>query len=240
MNFREILMAKAMAGGSGGGGVSSWNDLTDKPFGEEVAEAEIIPETMLEELSGAGGVSGSAGFGVCTNPVEVGKQYTVYLDSGSYEAVCELRPEYGNLPCLVGETFDVVFIGGEFECNDQLNGTSIRVTGEVETIKPIDEKYLPDSVKGGGGDIVVVSISLETMMLSHTPDEIEAMQVEGKLVLCNLTGTTFYCITANGEKHAYTNKLMKNSDGISLTVVKFDNDGRLVGQETYLLTANKQ
>ena len=47
MDMRTLLMAKAMAGGSGGGGVSSWNDLTDKPFGEEVEEVVLFDGTAV-------------------------------------------------------------------------------------------------------------------------------------------------------------------------------------------------
>lgn len=38
MSMRDILLARAMGGGSGSGGVSSWNDLTDRPFGEEAID----------------------------------------------------------------------------------------------------------------------------------------------------------------------------------------------------------
>lgn len=45
MSLHDALLAKAFGGGSGGGGVTSWDDLPDKPFGDMV---EVLPETEFE------------------------------------------------------------------------------------------------------------------------------------------------------------------------------------------------
>ena len=56
----EMFLAKiAAGGGSGGGGVSSWNDLTDKPFFDE--DGYLLPETTatfepMEEIDGMPGL----------------------------------------------------------------------------------------------------------------------------------------------------------------------------------------
>lgn len=84
-------------------------------------------------------------------PFELGKTYTVHLDSGSYECVAKAMDGIGNVlgntafggGADTGETFLVAITGGIAMVMDASCGTKASVTANVETIVPIDQKYLP-------------------------------------------------------------------------------------------------
>lgn len=65
----------------GGGGVSSWNDLTDKPFGYE--EGYIVPETTIALSDGQGMLEGVKA------PLTVGEKYTVNWNGTVYECTAQ-------------------------------------------------------------------------------------------------------------------------------------------------------
>lgn len=73
---------------SGGGGVSSWNGLTDKPFYEESGEVEILAEQEIT-LPMEDGVPRLV---VSPAPfvLTVGDTYRVILDDAEYVLTCEL------------------------------------------------------------------------------------------------------------------------------------------------------
>lgn len=134
-----------------GGGASSWNDLKDKPFGEEVTEGVIL-ETELAD--------GMAQLEMVVELAE-GKTYTVNLDSGSVQAVCKvfsmngMSLHYlGNLALMIpelgdndtGETFVVATSPEQMMCAvmDTNGGSKASVTGEMTVVHTIDPKYVPD------------------------------------------------------------------------------------------------
>lgn len=83
MSLHDALMAKAFGGGSGGGGgVSSWNDLTDKPFGES-ENAVLLPKTELVYVE-------AEGFFITPGYIEfvLGKTYTVNWNGVDYATEC--------------------------------------------------------------------------------------------------------------------------------------------------------
>lgn len=63
----------------GGGGVTSWNDLTDKPFYEETAEKDFYPETQVTTTEGNEALLEN------NMILEVGKTYLVNWNGTSYE-----------------------------------------------------------------------------------------------------------------------------------------------------------
>ena len=94
--------------------------------------------------------------------LEVGKTYTVTLDSGAFSAVCKEGLLEGSIVCFLG---NAIIVGGEdtgepfFVCSDyvaeaesvhtlvvDMNGGTKCVIATAETIVPIDPKFLPDTV----------------------------------------------------------------------------------------------
>lgn len=137
--------------GGGGGGVSSWNDLTDKPFYSETVE--VLPETTVEidpEMS-AGFIPGEFTF-------VGGKKYTVKYNGVEYVTSClEMGGEFGlgNLGAI-GETLPITeepFCLAYVDMGDGIMGLmvaaldgSASVTLSVigEKVKQIEKKYLPN------------------------------------------------------------------------------------------------
>ena len=161
MNISEYAKFKKIFGGSGG--ATSWNDLEDKPFYNEPG-VEIMPETQLEDY-GAGFVAVTV-FG-CPDFV-VGKTYTVNLDGTPYSCVAWDSGEgvvcLGNTYAFGGEDTGEPFVAlhfpaGAYEGSDQ-DGIVVQILDSIldsseiyrgkivsiytaETIKPLDEKYMP-------------------------------------------------------------------------------------------------
>ena len=70
--------------GSGSGGVSSWNDLTDKPFYAEHSETFILPETMMDMESSEGVISEPLG-----GSMVIGESYTVMWNGTEYTCIAK-------------------------------------------------------------------------------------------------------------------------------------------------------
>ena len=135
--------------GGNGGGVSSWNDLPDKPFGEEEA---VLADAVLED-NGAG-----TGFCQLTSlGLSAGQTYTVELSDGVHNSVCkETTMEgmpityLGNMGIIGGEdtgesyvVYDVPIVASTV-VQDTNGGNKVIIKGA--TIKTLDPKYLPESV----------------------------------------------------------------------------------------------
>lgn len=142
-------------GPAGDSGVTSWNDLEDRPFGEVIEMAEIVPETkgQVLDFSGAGFFEEPISF----FPV-VGDEYVVVFNGTEYRCVGkadgEERVRVGSTSVLgesdgsdtpflisynVGARYPAVYVASEFigtEC-------SFSVVGPIESVKTIDEAYLP-------------------------------------------------------------------------------------------------
>lgn len=138
------------------GGVSSWNDLTDKPF----EEVESRPVFMA---------SGTGSNVKCDNFVaedyadrmEEGKKYlvTLLIRNISTNEVTELQEEvtaalhmYGYIYCNVGSytvrfdppDYNLLVIKSGMDSYDAAWSISIH---SVASVKTLDEKFLPESVK---------------------------------------------------------------------------------------------
>lgn len=134
-------------GASGGGGVTSWNDLTDKPFGEE----KVVSRNTIFDRT-----------------VEVGVMYTlpyslsrylnqtvfVTLDSTVYETTVIFNGEGGSYRAYLGDTgiciaenvTDPKVIRLVRASTNEQHTLKIEVVDEETTIKTIDPKYLPDTI----------------------------------------------------------------------------------------------
>lgn len=113
----DIALMKKFGGGSGGGGVSSWNDLTDKPFYEESGEVVYASGEYTSEYD--------SNFGVfciyvpwCDRELKPPTPFTVIFDGAAYEVSQIVNiPSMGNMFGNLGLLNDVV-------------GTSFENTGE--------------------------------------------------------------------------------------------------------------
>ena len=141
-----------ISSGSSGGGVSSWNDLTDKPFGEEITE--ILPETTVE-------IDPDMGMGIIPVDFTVvgGKDYTVKFNGVDYVTSCIEPVEgvfaLGNLGAF-GEDFPITehpfVIASEYMDDGTiawavgaLDGSASVTLSIVETITKIEKKYIPST-----------------------------------------------------------------------------------------------
>lgn len=122
----------------GGSSVTSWNDLTDKPFGESIERIIKLEETTL--ASGGWLNNGNCSAGV-TN--------IVVVDGVEYECIPETSAEWGNAHIKdtskedTGEPF--YFNSGIIRFAD--GGThTFAIYQEKKNVKTIEEKFIPDTI----------------------------------------------------------------------------------------------
>lgn len=164
-----------------GAGVTSWNDLTERPFSKEISYEELLPETTLNfsPVSGMGVVMGHTSLD--HTKINEGQIYTVILDGVTYESevfmfnagaqqgIEAYVPYIGN-PGLVagmgyGEDNGLPFIAGNGYGTDGISDSfSIIMLGDASEqhtfglstqsveIKQLDSIYLPDALQIGGED----------------------------------------------------------------------------------------
>ncbi len=144
--------APAVSGGSGGsGGVTSWNDLPDRPFGES-ENAVLLPETEF-----VGGLMEGAlvAMGSVVEFVE-GETYTVNWNGVDYETVCFMGASpidgtnmliLGNPAAVGGENNNLPFtLGGDTTglAAIPLDGsTSATVSIKGYGVVPVPVQYVP-------------------------------------------------------------------------------------------------
>lgn len=157
------------------GGVTSWNDLTDKPFGEVPGEGVLEfngdltdrEYVAINELCGYVKVSDK----VLTESEVIGSTMTFSTVSENL-TVSISADMVDSFPGGISVVdIDMTYITSVREPSDDYTaGTYFLVlhgddgiycvrsisclTEEKTVVKPIDEKYLPDSVKGKGVDII--------------------------------------------------------------------------------------
>lgn len=169
---------------SGSGGVSSWNDLTDKPF---YKEQETILDGTFEFVGTNGLYIGQIKDGNFN--LENGKSYTVIWDGEAYQCVAttiEGATAIGNLGIVgqadTGEPFYVVTIGENrvFGTLDTAATHTIKVC--TETIHTIDPEFLPAK----GTFVVNLFHSYEngTWTSDKTAEEIVKAVRQGEAVQC--------------------------------------------------------
>lgn len=194
---------------SGTGGVSSWNDLTDKPFGEEIKTVNefTVDRTQTYEEFNFGGTSYPTMFSKVSDEV-----YTVEGDNREAILHCcyysdgEITQEYdwnawcydrgdGSIDIEYSNTTHAKIITAPYEWNGEIASTgvylrntptqtitSVKANFVSKTIKKIDEKYLPDSA---GGGIVIVHLTEDmfggTYHIDKTGEEIVTLFKNGVL-----------------------------------------------------------
>lgn len=239
-NETEALKMLSEAG-MGGAGVTSWNDLTDKPFGEEVMQLPLIPEETFVQNQ-RGGVSLSA-----TKPemMTSGETYTVVFDGIEYPCVCSIYNgmggavyQLGNKSILAsgyedtGEPFWLeisayngipnVYVGSaEYGVEHTIGIPNPTVEGVV--VIPLEEKYLPPTSKG---DFIVKITDLGTngYTADKTTSEIYNAALEGKnvkAVFDNGNGTLYILplITASDYGSDFSGITAHAIDSYKITII---------------------
>lgn len=139
------VKAENVVGGTPGGGVSSWNDLTDKPFGSEVKETVWLKETTYEFNSDN---ENAYVFpeGITVTP---GATYTVIFNGMEYVLT---GYEYEGMAVFGDVNFrDTPFccltMDGSTGFLSAEEGTfTFSVTEEKEIVNRLDGKFLPEGV----------------------------------------------------------------------------------------------
>lgn len=136
-------------GPKGDPGVSSWNDLTDKPFGE--VEVEILPETEVtfEYMEDAGM---NLGLITLTNVPEEGAECTVVYNGETYSCIVT-GGLLGNFGVVTGgedtgEPFIVSVAenaGGQFVVPlTEITSATVSITSKA--VQTIPDEYMPSDV----------------------------------------------------------------------------------------------
>lgn len=143
----------------------SWNDLEDRPFGEETQDTVYLPETTLNDFrdSDIGYYYTRLDSDIYSIPpaLKIGTKYTVIYDGIIYE----------NLECSIPKWADIGYIGNGVECSgdypfgihyqsgEDISRLVFEVKDESTTthtfeiiehgtiVKQLDEKFIPDSLK---------------------------------------------------------------------------------------------
>lgn len=146
----------------GGGGVSSWNDLTDKPFYEESEEVDIFAEqeiTLTVE-------EGMGMYDVTPAPFTLteGDTYRVVSDGTEYTLVCESSNGVLALVNLILDengdatigSFQIIYASPEVAATeggvlgivfyDSNESHTLAIYHNSTVIKTLDEKFLPMDV----------------------------------------------------------------------------------------------
>lgn len=137
--------------------VHSWNDLEDKPFGEEIGLATIIPETNVT-ATGTSATTLAKIDGINSSILTKGQTYTVTFDGIEYEVTSAEDSLTGGqyLGNILGMTGDYPFcilddVDGYSYAREagvyliaEAGEHTVKVETESEVLVKLDEKYLPD------------------------------------------------------------------------------------------------
>lgn len=157
-NDRDLPNPKPVniKGEKGDSGVTSWNDLEDKPFGEAYDWVTKIDETFPPN-----NIINQSGFYSVNIPrpngfkFVAGEKYKIVAKLGLFIKECEYVATSKNYVTYVGTTDDDMYLmdfsplGGitlYYKTSFPESSVKITVYAYSATIKTLDEKYLPDSV----------------------------------------------------------------------------------------------
>lgn len=129
-----------------GGGASSWNNLTDKPFGKMKHNGSVYNGSISCQSRDESGIYWSDDM-PCAGELIANESYTVTYKGVSYNIVCEVDdrgwyllgdPACENYPFFVYSDRSMVGFGAREESTD-----IITIDGKYSTIVPIDSQFLP-------------------------------------------------------------------------------------------------
>lgn len=142
----------------GSGGAVSWNDLTDKPFGDFTVEQTLVASQVLNVPTGQSGTTRWWTVSVQGFVPTVGVTYTIEaIDTMTgaklrTTAIAEIDTStYFTIYKIGKNTDDIYLLGSIVSIAVYVNGTGymgwrVDIYEEVETYTTLDEKYLPESV----------------------------------------------------------------------------------------------
>lgn len=170
----------------------------------ETANTQLLPETIVQISSGQGGIVSSVNF-------QYGKTYTVIWNGQSYETTCNGSiygyPAIGDIGGVsggtsTGEPFILAGTGDGIAvlALDGSESVTVSISGEVETVHQIDEKYIPR-------DKVAFLISMPdteyVLMNGITYSDIFDAIKSGKLVYLNVSNQILVpCLNACVDQNA--------------------------------------
>lgn len=238
------LVENMFSGGSGG--VTSWNDLTDKPFYKTTTVKEILPETKVESVVDGEGGDAYTIYGL-TEPLPTnltaGARYIVTVNGVVYnttavdmgEGLVALVNDGGDFETQEGLAFYVVSIPAEAAENyaglrlvvEMLDGSTpetLAIRGEVTEVKQIDDEFIPKE------PVIVIKADNEEETYTsdeYTPAEIAKILNKNPLTKVVLKGFTDYSMTILGYMVANMVYLYPESDEVA-TVEFYNAFGRHV------------
>lgn len=202
------------------GGVSSWNDLTDKPFGVEGTTENEILSTFETNYSFDNGIYlHGAPLNIA---LENGKSYIVKYDSMEYAVTANTKvfEVNGGLSAvcigdlkLTGESDDnnypfcFVYVpqyGVCFLCGADENAHTVSVSEVVEQVKQLDPKFVPVSGAGGGSGALIVELDWDNKDVITPYENIKNAVINGQSVMCvdesmSVYHLQNYSLNDNGE-----------------------------------------
>ena len=208
--------------GESSGGVSSWNDLTDKPFGSETTEGVVEFNGDLTDREyvdyGDGYVYVKVSDKVFTKDDVVGSIMYLIDGNGGEHSGPVTESDIVSMDGVVGvgpEPMHVISTKNELELLEgyapltsgtwflYLNDSYIRsiscLTEQVESIKTIDPKYLPENVSS---DTLIVTIL--NGVSSHGSREMYAHIQSGGTVSLLVNNTYFTPVIINEDVAHFT------------------------------------
>lgn len=143
------VIKKAPKTAVGGNGDVSWNDLTDKPFYEEVTTTILIPETEGVVITFDHYIEYDSSVIPSWNEGDI---LTIKWDGVEYEAVCEYNSEIDENAYFFNVNGMWVMFR-QYDCIDSM-GSQVLVEGDIHTysvykkestIKKIDKKFISET-----------------------------------------------------------------------------------------------
>ena len=180
-----------------GGGVSSWNDLTDKPFYEEYGRITLVEGVFKNWDVYERIVS-----------LDIGTKYIIEYDGVEYNSVAFL---YYDIVTIGAATFEgegdfsqypfsmqIVDDGYVFLSFGDDKTHSVRVMLDTEIVKPIDTKYMPKPTI-----ITVQGYSSNELTADKTYREIYDVIRAGVIPYCRHGGSLYYLVQSNAVNQSY-------------------------------------
>ena len=204
--FLYALCMRNASGGTGGGGVSSWNDLTDKPFYDEVKVDEVIfelngVETKYDESQGG---SVWAEIPYVWHDFSQNPRYAVLINGEFYNVGCSIdsytiwlgNKSIAGVSGDTGEPFVITFpkLGegyGTCALITKLEGVyDVKVFIGTHDQKVLDTKFLPEGYPKYSYPICTLLDNLET---SDSYGQLDFLLYDGADYTVIFDGTEYQC-----------------------------------------------
>lgn len=229
----------------GSGGVSSWNDLTDKPFYEEIAEVELYRNDSLAFSL----LNGEDYMALINESIDIisGETYRINWDGVDYTCVAfdmstDIVPAVmvGNLaiagmedtgePFLIqrmrDESTDICVMGSYTSESSH----SVTIYGSGNAVHTIDEKFIPDSI-ARKSDVTWENLPDKPFGGSQT-----IIEWDGDLSYANtiyINDAEYYRVTKTAPtKDELVGVIIEYSNG---SIVELDSDSLVEGYGCYLI-----